>query len=122
MEGPSAYSGATPASFPDWSGSELFHGVSKETRDMINYNKRVYEDIKKQEDDRKEIETQLRAEQMVRSWGEVSKLRSDYLNMTTYYYNAEQDKIYGIEYCSGKEMPVSESENCRLRKMNNLKM
>lgn len=52
--------------------------------------------------------------------GPVVELTSDYLGMSSYYYNPMANKIYEIENTKVRLSPISNSVDTHLRELNNL--
>jgi hypothetical protein len=62
-----------------------------------------------------------RRQELLNQLGNVTELESDYLGMSSYYYNSEQDRIYEIVNVGNVRIEIpSPDVNKHLREINHL--
>lgn len=76
--------------------------------------------VNKIKEDARAIDNAEKLKQLLSAIGPVINLRSDYLGMTSFYYNTAANKIYEIDNTEVKLVPVAAGVDAHLRELNNL--
>jgi hypothetical protein len=111
----------------DWVSNEeqkkndIFQGVNEEELEKINKNFQIEEQrIEKQKYMEREVQRTNKIKEHMKQFGEVIKLKSQYLGMIFYFYNKSRNTFYAYESCSGELHDVTEREIETLRLYNDI--
>ena len=108
------------ASTSNDNGMEIFQGVSKEQRAMMDYARTALEQDRLREEELNRIRFLNKRAETIKSFGNVRELQSDYFGMTSYFYNEYTNTIYSVDNMTGEGGVAEKNEDSHLRCLNNL--
>jgi len=96
--------------------TDLFYGF---TEDAVAKMKKEEKELKEVLEAEKENQRKLKIEESMKLVSNMQRLKSDYLNATSYYYDSSKNEILGLDYYGNLSNP-SKEVSVHLRSINNM--